>query len=136
MAKHTHKNLKEVEDSARTQGMPDEMEARFARGELDLEQSAMSIQKYGPNFRQPFAHKHGSQEEIYVVLSGGGQLKVDDEIIDVTELDAIRLSPDAVRCVEAGPEGIEFIAFSPSQGENDAEIVKDPDFWKSGDASL
>jgi mannose-6-phosphate isomerase-like protein (cupin superfamily) len=133
---HTHKNLKEVEDSARAQGMPDEMEARFARGDLDLEQSAMSIQKYGPNFRQPFAHKHGAQEEVYVVLNGGGRMKIDDEIIEVAELDAIRLSPEAVRCIEAGPEGIELLMFSPSEGQNDAEIVKDPDFWKSGDASL
>jgi len=136
MAKHTHKNLKDVEDAARSQGMPDEMSARFARGELDLEQSAMSVQTYGPNFRQPFAHKHAAQEEVYVVIKGSGRLKVDDELLEVTELDAVRLAPEAVRALEAGPNGIEILCFSPSEGQNDAEIVRDPDFWKSGEAGL
>src|SRR4051812_47651248 len=123
MADHTVKNLKDVENAARKHGMPEEMDARFARGELNLEQMAMSHQRYGPGFRAPFAHKHQQQEELYIVVKGSGRIKIDDDIIEVKELDAVRVPPESVRAFEGGPEGIEILAFSASEGQNDAEQI-------------
>ena len=40
----------------------------------------------------------------------------------------IRVAPLTVRCFEAGPDGLEILAFgAPSSGENDAEML--PDWW-------
>ena len=36
-----------------------------------------------PDQRQPFAHKHGQAEEVHVILSGAGRMKLDDEILEV-----------------------------------------------------
>ena len=74
--------------------------------------------------RQPFAHRHGEMEEIYVVISGCGRIKLDDDIKEVGPLDAIRIGPSVIRSFEAGDDGLEFLAVSP-RATGDAEIVED-----------
>src|SRR5450756_1686141 len=61
--------------------------------------------------RQGFGHKHENAEEIYVVLGGSGRVKLDDEIVEIARLDAIRVAPEVVRAFEAGPDGLELLAF-------------------------
>jgi mannose-6-phosphate isomerase-like protein (cupin superfamily) len=63
-------------------------------------------------------------EEIYVVVSGSGRIKLDDQIEEIGPLDAIRVAPSVTRSFEAGDEGLEFLAFSP-RAPGDAEIVED-----------
>jgi mannose-6-phosphate isomerase-like protein (cupin superfamily) len=121
---YTIKNLREVEDSAVEGGISDSMEARFAHEELDSERSGVSYQVVKAGQRQPFAHKHGEMEEIYVVLSGTGRVKLDDELAEVGPLDAIRIGPPVTRAFEAGDDDLVLLAFSP-RAQGDAEIVKD-----------
>ena len=68
----------EVEDSLgeRTPGI----EGRFARTHLDSEHLGVSYLRYSPGVRSPSAHNHREQEEAYVVISGSGQVRLDDEI--------------------------------------------------------
>jgi mannose-6-phosphate isomerase-like protein (cupin superfamily) len=125
MGKHTIKNLKEVEDSAPKFGMSEVLEARFARDELGLEESGVSYQRLQPDARLPFGHQHTEQEELYVVVAGSGRIKLDDEIVDLVQWDAVRIPPGTMRSVEAGPEGIEIIAYgAPSNGNADVEMVQ------------
>src|SRR5439155_7119219 len=88
------KNLREVKDSAEEAGVSDSLEARFAHEDVGAEQTGFSYQVVKAGKRQPFAHKHGEMEEVYVVISGSGRLKLDDELEDVKPLDAIRISPE------------------------------------------
>ena len=81
------------------------MEARFAQDDLDAERTGVSHHRLKPGKRQPFGHKHEQAEEIYVVLGGSGRIKLDDEVIEVEPLDAIRVAPDVTRAFEAGPGG-------------------------------
>ena len=74
--------------------------------------------------RSPFVHRHASAEEIYVILGGSGRLKLDDEIVDVRALDAIRVAPQVARAFEAGGDGLEFLAFGPHR-PGDGERVED-----------
>ena len=84
MARYTLKNLKkEVEDSAKRFGFAPDLEARFAREELELEKSGLTYQRLAPNFRIPFGHRHKEQEEVYVLVSGSGRLKLDEEILEL-----------------------------------------------------
>lgn len=46
----------------------------------------------------PFSHAHKQNEELYVFISGQGQMLVDGEIIDVREGSAVRIAPPAQRC--------------------------------------
>ena len=122
---YTKQNLNEVEDQAPNFGMPAEMEARFARTALEGETLGLSLFTLAPNFRVPFGHKHEGQEEVYVVLRGSARIKVEDEIVEVGPYDAIRFDMDTMRGVEAGPEGVEYLAFGAGDDPRDAEMVQD-----------
>ena len=122
---YTQINLDEVEDAAPGNDLGSYWEARVARVALGAEQTGVAHFRLRPGKRSPFAHRHASAEEIYVVLGGSGQIKLDAELFDVRPLDAIRVAPAVVRAFEAGPEGLEFLAFGPDHG-SDGEAVHDP----------
>ena len=126
MAGYTHVNLSEVKDSAPKFGADEFQEARFAREDLEAEQAGLSHIKVKPGKRMPFGHKHDEAEEIYVVIAGSGRIKLDDEIVDVVELDAIRISPEVARCMEAGPEGLSVLAVG-AHHDKDGEVL--PNWW-------
>jgi mannose-6-phosphate isomerase-like protein (cupin superfamily) len=69
-------------------------------------------------------YTHKNTEEVYVVIAGSGRVKLGDEIVDVVELDAIRVSPTVERGFEAGPEGISLLAFGPRH-DGDGEVLQD-----------
>jgi mannose-6-phosphate isomerase-like protein (cupin superfamily) len=120
------KNLREIEDAAAERG-PD-IEARFARQYLDSEHLGISLFRYGPRYRSPIGHRHREQEEAYVVVSGSGRARLDDEIIDLNQWDVLRVAPKVVRSFEGGPEGMEVIAIGTDRPEGgDGEMV--PDHW-------
>ena len=121
---YTKTNLKrDVENQAPRFGMPEELQARFARRALDGETLGLSHFRLEPGFRMPFGHKHERQEEVYVVVRGSARVKVDDDIVELGEWDAIRFDRDAMRNVEAGPDGVEYLAFSAGSDAQDAETV-------------
>lgn len=120
---HTIKNLDEVEDMAAKHGLGEMGEARFCREDLDAEDTGLSHQRMNPGKRQSFGHRHKEAEEIYLVLSGSGRVKLDDEIVEVRRLDAVRVSPETTRAFEAGPEGLEFVVFGP-HFSGDGEMVQ------------
>ncbi len=129
MTDFTHLNLgADVEDLAPKHGLAPNIESRFARTPLGLEQSGLSYYKMAPGFRLPFGHRHGEQEEVYVVLSGNARFSVGDETVEMKPLDALRVPGPVARGMEAGPDGAEILAFGAPNTENkDAEMVFD--FW-------
>jgi len=101
MSSYTKTNLRQVEDQAPNFGMPAEMQARFARTPLEGKSLGLSLFTLAPSFRIPFAHKHAHQEEVYVVVRGSARVKVEDEIVELGQWDAIRIDEDTMRAVEA-----------------------------------
>jgi mannose-6-phosphate isomerase-like protein (cupin superfamily) len=124
---YTKINLREVEDSAPKFDMPAEMEARFARGAIEGETLCLSLFTLAPGFRIPFGHSHANQEEVYVVVRGSARVKVDDEIVELGEWDAIRFGKATMRNMEGGPEGCEYLAFGAGDDPLDAEMA--PGWW-------
>jgi mannose-6-phosphate isomerase-like protein (cupin superfamily) len=122
----THKKLTDVKDSAPEFGLGDDAEARFAKEDLDGESTGVSHHRLKPNKRQPFGHRHEKAEEIYIVISGSGRMKLDDEIIEIETLDAIRVEPTVTRGFEAGDEGLEVVA-TGARHDGDGEVV--PGWW-------
>ena len=123
MAKpYTLKKLTEVEDSAPKSGFGEVQEARFAKDALDAEDTGFSYHRVKAHRRQPFAHKHERAEEVYVVLAGSGRVKLDDDIVELQELDAIRVAPEVTRAFEAGPLGLDLLAFGPRH-DGDGEVL-------------
>jgi mannose-6-phosphate isomerase-like protein (cupin superfamily) len=129
MADHTIVNLKDdVEDMAPRFGYAPNAEARFARKNLGLEKSGISHFKLAPDFNMPFGHTHSEQEEVYVVVRGSARMKIGDEVVELSELDAVRVPPGVWRSFGGGPDGGELIAFgAPNTDNADAELQ--PGFW-------
>lgn len=65
---------------------------------------------------------------MYVLLSGSGRIKLDDEIVELRQWDAVRIPRETMRNFEAGPQGAELLAFgAPATGPADAETT--PGWW-------
>lgn len=127
MADYTKQNLKDVENAAPRFGMPEELEARFARRSLGGETLGLSYMKLAPNFRVPFGHRHAAQEEVYVLVAGSARVKLDDEIVELRPWDAVRIGKGTMRNVEGGPDGAEYLAFGAGDDPQDAEMA--PGWW-------
>ena len=77
-----------------------------------------------------YGHRHRTQEEIYFVIAGKLQFKLDDEVVEASKGTAVRVSPEVARSVwNDEPEDAELLIVSMriDDGEGDAEGV--PDFW-------
>jgi uncharacterized cupin superfamily protein len=127
MTTYTKLNIKDdLENSAERYGI-EGFEARFARNALGLEQFGFSYQRFGPNWRQPFGHVHREQEEVYLVLEGGGRAKVGDDIVELRQWDALRVPAGVTRQFESGPDGLAYVAVG-GQPSGDADMI---DGWWS-----
>ena len=127
MAQYTKVNLRDdVENMAPKFGMPDGMEARFARKNLELGGSGISLFRLPPDNRLPFGHHHTEQEEIYLRVEGSATINVEGEEIALSPLDALRVAPTATRGMEAGPEGALIIAYGSPTGD---EAEMKPGWW-------
>jgi mannose-6-phosphate isomerase-like protein (cupin superfamily) len=105
-------NLKEIEA-----GGSSDVEARFARKHLESDRLGLSFFRYGPGYRSRTGHSHREQEELYVVVSGSGWVKLDDEIVELRPWDAVRVAPTTVRAFEGGPDGLELLAIGSDRPE-------------------
>lgn len=121
---YTHVNLADVDDSAPAFGFGEVQEARFATRQLQAERTGISYHRLKPGRRSAFGHRHDEAEEVYVILAGSGRIKLDHAILDVRQLDAIRIAPRVTRALEAGESGLEWLAVGPRH-EGDGELRYD-----------
>jgi mannose-6-phosphate isomerase-like protein (cupin superfamily) len=130
MAAYTVTTLDEIPDISGD--YPGEMRMSFAAEHLGNEQLAfmwrrMPAQTGG---KGSYGHRHRTQEEIYFVISGTLQFKLDDEIVDVPAGSALRVAPAVTRSVwNDGPEDAELVICSMRLDDPraDGELVED--FW-------
>ncbi len=126
----THLNVKrDVEDLAPKFGYSPELESRFARVPLELENSGLSYFKVAPGFRVPFGHRHSEQEEVYLVISGSARAKVGDDVVELAQWDALRVPRGEWRGLEGGPEGAEVLAFGAPNTDN-KDVEMQPGWWE------
>jgi uncharacterized cupin superfamily protein len=129
MSKHTLVNLKrDVTDQAPNFGMPEGMESRGARKDLGLDAIGMMYLELAPGVRVPFGHRHDEgEDEVYVVISGSARIKIDDEVLDLERLDAVRVPGEAIRALEGGPDGGVVLAFGHRTEGPGTKVV--PEWW-------
>jgi len=105
---------------------------RFLTEDLGTTQVAFTHRVMPPQSggKGSYGHRHRTQEEIYFVISGTLQFKLDDEVVDVSGGTAVRVAPGVVRSAwNDGPEDVEMIIVSMrlDDAREDAELVQD--FW-------
>ena len=127
MSDYSKVNIAEVEDLAPQYGMGEMGEARFARGSLGAERIGLAYYKLNPGQRLGFGHKHESDEEVYLVLSGTGRFKVGDEVFEVGPHDLVFVPPASMRGWECDDGGMELVAFGGHTEGAGADM--DQEFW-------
>jgi mannose-6-phosphate isomerase-like protein (cupin superfamily) len=128
MSDYTITKLEKSKDFAAANGVGDAGEIRFPREDVDAKATGFAHLSLNPGKRHPFPHRHQKAEEVYIVLSGSGRVKLDDEMRDLSTHDIVRVAPQVARGFEAGPEGMELLAFG-ARHEGESELVKD--FWEA-----
>jgi mannose-6-phosphate isomerase-like protein (cupin superfamily) len=74
-----------------------------------------------------YGHRHTDLEEVYYVLSGTVQFKLDDDVIDLEPGTAVRVGAEVVRSVwNDGPGDAELVIMSTT---GDDRAVQVEDFW-------
>lgn len=116
-------NLLELDDAVgeRVAGL----EGRFGRDRLGSRDIGVSHWRYAPGLRSPGGHSHREQEEAYVVVSGSGRVRLDDEVLELATWDVIRVAPEVVRAFEAGAAGLELIAVGGPKPEGGDGVTSD-----------
>jgi mannose-6-phosphate isomerase-like protein (cupin superfamily) len=130
MGEYTVKRVSDVPDMAADVGMdPDHFEIRFLREPLGLENFALSFERFGGNWRPARGHRHTVQEEVYFLISGRAQGKLDDEVVELEPWTAVRVPPGTARAFRAaGDEDAVFVTIAaPQAGFDDIEFIQD--FW-------
>jgi mannose-6-phosphate isomerase-like protein (cupin superfamily) len=128
MAGYTIKSLEDVPDVLGD--YPGEM--RMATYEVDAAQAALTWRRMPAQTggKGSYGHRHKTQEEIYLVISGTLQFKLGDDVIDVPAGTVVRVAPDVVRSVwNEGPEDVELVIVSPRVDDPRADTETVPDFW-------
>jgi quinol monooxygenase YgiN/mannose-6-phosphate isomerase-like protein (cupin superfamily) len=123
---YTKANLDDVEDAAAGFGFGEIGEARFPTDQIGATQTGFSHHLLRPGRRQAFGHRHERAEEVYVVLSGSGRVRIDDDVVALRPRDVLRVGPRHVRAFEAGDEGLELLAVG-ARHRGDGEIL--PGWW-------
>jgi uncharacterized cupin superfamily protein len=120
-------NLKELENRATEGGST--TETRFARTAIESEHLGVSHFHYAAGRRSSRGHSHKQQEEVYLVLSGSGQVKLDDELRDLRQWDIVRVAPETMRGFSAGPDGLELLAIGSDRPEDGDGVMADDGWW-------
>jgi mannose-6-phosphate isomerase-like protein (cupin superfamily) len=105
---------------------------RFLAGDLGAEQVAFTYRRMpaGTGSKGSYGHRHRTQEEIYFVIVGTLQFKLDDDVIDVGPLTAVRIAPPTVRGVwNEGPDDAQLVICSTKVDDLGAEGETVDGFW-------
>jgi mannose-6-phosphate isomerase-like protein (cupin superfamily) len=114
----------------------DEMEAIYngsfkrAGAELGVESFGLQVFDMPPNFDGYPEHDHATdgQEEVYVVLSGGGEVEIDGERLAVDRERIVRVPAGTKRRLLPGPDGMRVLALGGVPGK----LYERPDTFKLG----
>jgi uncharacterized cupin superfamily protein len=90
---------------------------RFVRRELGVEAFGINWFVLPPNSEGlEHAETETQQEEVNVVVSGGGTWRIDGEEVPVSAGSVLRFDPDTVRCACSGADGMTFLAVGARRG--------------------
>lgn len=70
-------------------------------------------------------HRHGVQEELYVLLEGRGRIRVGEDLLTLDRLDALLVDPHLVRQVfnDTGDEALWLVIGAPPELANTLEMT-------------
>jgi mannose-6-phosphate isomerase-like protein (cupin superfamily) len=98
----------------------------FLGDQLGLSSMEVSLNKDAAGNGMPFYHRHNKNEELYIFISGQGEMSIDDEIIPVQEGSVVRIQPEAKRAWwNTGDSDLTYIVIQAPAGGLQAAGVED-----------
>jgi mannose-6-phosphate isomerase-like protein (cupin superfamily) len=106
---------------------------RFLKGPLGLQGAEVSINSFPPGAGMPMSHRHKTNEELYLFLSGTGEILLDGQVIPIVPGTCVRCSPQVARdWRNTGTEELVYVVIQYPQtadvktGFDDGEVATDP----------
>lgn len=92
---------------------------RRARAALGVRAFGLQVLDLPPNAEAYPAHDHGSdgQEEVYLTISGGGEIEIEGERHPLNPDVLVRVGPGVMRKLWPGPEGARVVAIGGVPGK-------------------
>ncbi len=105
---------------------------------LGLEQIALNVRVLAPGTAnvppgtdQSWGHRHETQEEVYFVVYGELTVKLNDDVLTLGPLDAVRIAPSTLRAVRnASSEEAAFVMCSIKVQDALADAKPQEKFWE------
>jgi mannose-6-phosphate isomerase-like protein (cupin superfamily) len=124
---YTVTKLDDVPDVRAERGLPGEL--RMFRGG----QVSVTHRRMPPDTGEKgwFGHRHKTQEEIYLVLSGTLTFKIEDELVEAGPGTFVTVEPGTKRAMHnEGSEDVELVIVSTRVEDLQAEIAEmDKEYW-------
>lgn len=117
-------------------GLPG-MSKLFLKDRLGLTGMEISLNSMAPGEDMPFVHRHRDNEEVYVFLSGDGELQADGRLIPIRAGTCIRCGPAVRRSWRnSGTGPLIFLviqakagSYGPTRAVEDGELVPEKPLW-------
>ena len=98
----------------------------FVRDFLNATGMQISMNQLPPKAAIPFLHRHKQNEEVYIFISGKGQMQVDGDVIDVEEGSVIRVATKGSRCIRnTSTDPLHFICVQAKENSLEQETFED-----------
>lgn len=88
--------------------------------ELPMQFIGVTANSLAPGEEAGYWHTHSSDEELYIFLSGEGQMGLDDQVVDVSAGTTIRVGQGVNRtwrCVPESPGNLQWLCIRGDGGE-------------------
>ena len=101
-----------------------------ARAELGVEAFGLQVIDFPPNATAHPEHDHSEdgQEEVYIALSGSGEIEIDGERHRMEPDTLVRVGPGTRRKIWTGDEPMRVLAIGGTPGQ----VYRPPDITKLG----
>jgi mannose-6-phosphate isomerase-like protein (cupin superfamily) len=129
VANYTVSHVDEIPDISGD--YPGEMRHTSA-GELGNEQIAFMWRRMPPETggKGSYGHRHKNDEEIYFILDGTVQFKLEDEILDLGPGSVVRCAPEVVRSVwNEGPDDVVLMVVGRRSDDMGDDVETVDGFW-------
>ena len=109
----------------------------FLSERLESTGAEVSLNRLEAGQGYPFLHRHVTNEEIYIVVSGTGDFLVDGQQIPLREGSTVRVAPEGARSIRASAhEALCYLCIQAVDGTltqrtvEDGRLVEGPVVWK------
>jgi uncharacterized cupin superfamily protein len=129
LASYTVRHLEEIPDISGD--YPGEMR-HSSGGDIGNEQIGFMWRRMPPQTggKGSYGHRHRSDEEIYFILDGTVQFKLEDEILELGPGTVVRCAPEVVRSVwNEGPDDVVLMIVGRRSDDMGDDVEQVPDFW-------